>query len=94
MYVRTPPTGSIIPSCSRVIRLACRDTFSWNPIRYWKNLSRAENWDKAKPSLMGSDVLGESGRPGWLTWDDKWVDEVRRGVKACAVFVWFPIYCE
>ena len=33
-------------------------------------------------------------KPGWMTYDDKWVDEVRRGFKACTVFVWYPIYCE
>lgn len=29
-----------------------------------------------------------------MTFDDQWVDEVRRGFKACGVFVWFPLYCE
>jgi hypothetical protein len=28
-----------------------------------------------------------------MTFDDKWVEEVRRGFKACSVFVWFPLYC-
>ena len=78
----------------RVIRLAMEGTFSWNPITYYKNLKRPENWEKAKPSHMSKETLGESGKPSWLTWDDKWVDEVRRGVKACIVFVWYPIYCE
>jgi len=27
-----------------------------------------------------------------MTFDDQWVDEVNRGLKACAVFCWFPIY--
>ncbi|KAF5310115.1 hypothetical protein D9619_010184 [Psilocybe cf. subviscida] len=27
-----------------------------------------------------------------MTFDDQWVDEVKRGVKACSVFAWFPIY--
>jgi POT family proton-dependent oligopeptide transporter len=27
-----------------------------------------------------------------MTFDDRWVDEVRRGFKACNVFLWFPIY--
>ena len=43
---------------------------------------------------MNSDIsAGTEGKPKWMTWDDKWVEEVRRGVKACAVFVWYPIYC-
>ncbi|KAL4790840.1 POT family-domain-containing protein [Aspergillus venezuelensis] len=31
-------------------------------------------------------------RPSWMTFDDLWVDEVRRGVKACGVFAWYPLY--
>ena len=27
-----------------------------------------------------------------MTFDDAWVDEVRRGFKACTVFVWTPIF--
>jgi hypothetical protein len=27
-----------------------------------------------------------------MTFDDEWVEEVKRGFKACAVFCWFPIY--
>lgn len=27
-----------------------------------------------------------------VTWDDVFVDELRRALKACAVFCWFPIY--
>jgi len=44
-------------------------------------------WESAKPS----NIKGE--RPAWMTFDDNWVDEVRRGLKACSVFGWFPLYC-
>jgi len=27
-----------------------------------------------------------------MTFDDAWVDEVRRGLLACKVFLWFPLY--
>jgi len=27
-----------------------------------------------------------------VTFDDAWVDEVRRGFAACSVFLWFPLY--
>ena len=29
-----------------------------------------------------------------MTFDDAWVDEVGRGLKACRVFLWLPIYCQ
>lgn len=46
-------------------------------------------WEKAKPSKQTAE-----SKPRWMTFDDTWVDEVRRGFKACTVFLWFPIYCE
>lgn len=27
-----------------------------------------------------------------MVFDDEWVDEVRRGLKACKVFLWYPLY--
>lgn len=44
-------------------------------------------WENAKPSKQ----VGES-KPSWMTFDDVWVDEVRRGFKACTVFLWYPLY--
>ena len=35
-------------------------------------------------------MVGE--KPRWMRYDDSWVDEVRRGSKACSVYLWFPIY--
>jgi len=43
----------------------------------------------AKPSRVASTG---ARKPVWMTFDDLWVDEVRRGLKACAVFLWYPIY--
>lgn len=45
-------------------------------------------WQHVKPSVLGAN------RPEWMTFDDEWVDEVSRGVKACKVFLWYPLYCE
>ena len=38
-------------------------------------------------------MVGVGEKPEWMNFDDNWVDEVRRGFKACSVFAWFPIYC-
>ena len=43
--------------------------------------------DKAKPSLQG---LGR--RKYTITWDDKFVDELKTALVACKVFLFFPIY--
>ncbi|KAJ4253331.1 hypothetical protein NW762_010486 [Fusarium torreyae] len=45
------------------------------------------NWDLAKPSQVPVDQ-----RPAWMTYDDAWVDEVRRGLMACKVFLYLPVF--
>ena len=44
-------------------------------------------WESAKPSKLGDAA------PKWVNFDDLWVDEVKRGFKACVVFLWYPLYC-
>jgi POT family proton-dependent oligopeptide transporter len=45
------------------------------------------NWDFVRPSK-----ISVSERPSWMTYDDAWVDEVRRGLKACGVFLFLPVF--
>jgi hypothetical protein len=40
------------------------------------------------PSRLGAS------KPEWMTFDDAWVNEVRRGLLACKVFLWYPLYCK
>jgi POT family proton-dependent oligopeptide transporter len=44
-------------------------------------------WENVKPSN-----IEPSRRPAWMTFDDNWVSEVRRGFHACSVFLWYPLY--
>ncbi|KAG2034676.1 POT family-domain-containing protein [Suillus americanus] len=85
-YRRSPPQGSVLPAALRIWRYAQRGRWSWNPYKTIKNLTSDDFWESAKPSKQ----VGE--KPRWMTFDDHWVDEVRRGFKACGVFVWFPLY--
>lgn len=84
-YVRNPPTGSVLGKSLRVVGLAMKGRWSWNPVRTIRNIQAPGFWESAKPSR-------QEVKPAWMTFDDAWVDEVRRGLKACAVFCWFPIY--
>ncbi|KAN0064893.1 hypothetical protein ACQY0O_001950 [Thecaphora frezii] len=86
-YVKTPPTGSVLAECIRLWRYAASGRWSLNPIKLVKNMTADDFWTNAKPS----NIPGES-RPRWMTFDDAWVDEVRRGFKACTVFLWYPLY--
>ncbi|KXN81957.1 putative peptide transporter ptr2 [Leucoagaricus sp. SymC.cos] len=86
-YVRTPPTGSVFSTALRLWKFAARGRWSINPVKTWRNLRADDFWENVKPSR-----ISEKDRPRWMTFDDLWVDEVRRGFKACAVFCWFPVY--
>ncbi|KAH4596580.1 hypothetical protein HBI56_172480 [Parastagonospora nodorum] len=84
-YVKKPPQGDVAIKSLRLYGLALKGQFSLNPIRTWKNLSSPDLWENVKPSRV-------SNKPKWMTFDDAWVDEVRRGFKACYVFLWLPIF--
>ena len=73
IYVKSPPSGSVLGESLRLIRFAGKGRWSFNPIRTVKNLKAADFWENAKPSKL----QGEE-KPRWMTFDDAWVDEVRR----------------
>ncbi|ODH41018.1 hypothetical protein ACO22_01469 [Paracoccidioides brasiliensis] len=84
-YNRKRPAGSVYGKAFKVWRLATKGQVSWNPFKTYRNFHDPHLWDRAKPSNIAV-------RPAWMTFDDAWVDEVRRGIKACAVFLWYPLY--
>lgn len=86
-YKRTPPQGSVLFKALRVWFYAQRGRWSFNPFATWKNLHDGTMWESVKPSN-----IEPSRRPKWMTFDDAWVDEVRRGFAACAVFTWYPLF--
>ncbi|KAL4256591.1 major facilitator superfamily protein [Pleurotus pulmonarius] len=86
-YVKTPPRGSVILESVRVITMCMSHRWSINPIRTIKNFRSEGFWDTAKPSFY------EQGKaPARITWDDDFVGEVHRTVKACQVFLFFPFF--
>ncbi|KAL5342327.1 putative MFS peptide transporter [Aspergillus crustosus] len=84
-YQVTPPTGSVVAKAFRLWAYAMQPHWSWNPVKLVRNCREPGFWDRVKPSNVRH-------KPNWMTFDDRWVDEVRRGVKACKVFMWYPIY--
>ncbi|RPD65524.1 oligopeptide transporter [Lentinus tigrinus ALCF2SS1-7] len=87
MYSRSPPTGSVLSQALRIWRQAMKGRWSFNPVTTIKNMNSHDFWETAKPSHYSDET-----RPRWMTFDDQWVDEVKRGFKACSVFMWYPIY--
>ncbi|KAF8483595.1 oligopeptide transporter [Russula ochroleuca] len=86
-YQRSPPQGSVLTKAIKLVRYAARRRWSLNPVTFYKNLKSDDFWEAVKPSN-----IPDGQRPTWMTFDDKWVEEVRRGLKACTVFMWFPLY--
>lgn len=86
-YVITPPRGSILLETARVVKLCLGKRWSWNPVRCIKNLRAPGFWDSARPSMYEAGSV-----PASITWDDEFVGEVDRTVKACQVFLFFPFY--
>lgn len=89
-YVRSPPAGSVLGKALRVLRYCAKGKMSLNPIKTYRNLTAPDFFDRAKASNVRAI---EGQRPAWMTFDDVWVDEVKRGFAACTVFAWMPLYC-
>ncbi|KAL8939653.1 MAG: hypothetical protein Q9216_003229 [Gyalolechia sp. 2 TL-2023] len=85
-YARRPPTGSVIAKALKLWGLAMKGRWSINPVKTVQNLRADDFWENVKPSRLGPN------KPVWMTFDDIWVDEVRRGIKACTVFLWYPVW--
>lgn len=56
-----------------------------NRYHSYRNLNDKAFWEDVKPSHI-------QNKPAFMTFDDAWVDEVARGVKACAVFAFYPLF--
>ena len=86
-YHLTPPTGSVMGKAFKLIKFAFKGKWSFNPMTLKRNLKDDNFWNRVKPSNIPREQ-----RPEWMTFDDLWVDEVRRGLLACKVFLWYPLY--
>lgn len=83
--VKLPPQGSVIPDTWKVIKMCLSNGG-------WKRIGRGGSswWDVAKPSVIREREgrLDESK----VHWDDKFVEEIRQTLNACAVFMFIPIF--
>ncbi|DAA77274.1 TPA_exp: putative MFS peptide transporter [Trichophyton benhamiae CBS 112371] len=84
-YVRTKPGGSIYYKAMKLIGLVAKGKGSWNVAKMSRDFKHPDSWNACKPSRLAN-------KPAWMTFDDAWVDEVRRGIIACSVFLWYPLF--
>lgn len=86
-YILTPPRGSVILDTVRVVRYASKGKWSLNPAATYRRLKAPDFWNSAMPSNYTPE-----NRPKKMLWDDDFVAEVSRTVKACLVFLYFPVF--
>ncbi|KAH8896727.1 PTR2-domain-containing protein [Thozetella sp. PMI_491] len=79
-YNRTPPHASVFAKAFRLV------VFSW------KHNLRAGLRGRSRWSLVKPSSIVPEQRPKWMTFDDAWVDEIRRCLKAAKVFAWYPLF--
>ncbi|KZT02811.1 PTR2-domain-containing protein [Laetiporus sulphureus 93-53] len=86
-YIKTPPSESVLLTVFRMVKFQMNGRWSMNPFIIYERMQSPGFWTQARPSHVPPH-----NRPLWMTYSDGWVDEVRRGFKACEVFLWYPIY--
>jgi POT family proton-dependent oligopeptide transporter len=87
-YHKSPPTGSVLIRAVKLLFMAQKGRWSINPVQTRKNLKAESFWEDVKPSHLGDR------KPVWMQFDDAWVDQVARGLRACSCFTWIPLYCK
>lgn len=81
--VRYPPDGTALAKVWKIVTVA----FKQKKGVFWKG----SFWEAARPSVLAErGVTLFKHKP--ISWTDKDVDNVRRTMVACAVFLYFPIY--
>ncbi|KAH8117120.1 PTR2-domain-containing protein [Phellopilus nigrolimitatus] len=93
LYYKVAPRGSIIVEVYRVVRLAFKGLLT-NPVRFLREARTTGIWNRAKPSLLVSsdDTQDKNIGTSMITWDDSFVDEVKRTARACQIALFFPLY--
>ncbi|KAH9837953.1 PTR2-domain-containing protein [Rhodofomes roseus] len=86
-YVCSPPSGSILGTVVHTFRFCMHGKWSFNPVTTYRHMTTHTFWDRARPANVSP-----TKRPEWMNYDDAWVDEVIRGVQACKVFLWYPVF--
>ncbi|KAF2277375.1 PTR2-domain-containing protein [Westerdykella ornata] len=85
-YHKSPPTGSVLLRAWKLWTFAQKGKWSINPVQTRKNFKSDNFWEDVKPSKLGDR------KPAWMQFDDAWVDQVARGLRACSCFGWIPLY--
>ena len=92
LYVVHPPQGSIITNAFRAM---------WIGLRNGGNMGQSIAAASSAPVLFVANNVAEAAKPSYqdergrkykTPWSDIYVDELKRGLSACRVFLFYPIY--
>ncbi|CAD6446385.1 dfb42ad6-8e30-4271-9a93-d58effc31d4b [Sclerotinia trifoliorum] len=83
--VKYPPQGSDIGKFFKVIGIAIRR----NGL---KGFGRKGYLDAAKPSVLAAQGITGDHNGKQMDWTDAFVEDVKRSLEACTIFLFFPIY--
>jgi POT family proton-dependent oligopeptide transporter len=86
-YKEVPPQGSVLLPAVKLLLRGTKGRWHINPVATYKHMNDGTFWKSVMPSSF-TDLT----RPTWMDFDDHWVDEVRRGWAAVAVFLYFPLW--
>lgn len=81
-YHKRPPTGSVLGKAFKLVKLGMKE--ARRAKKQSDGSAKQGFFERVKPSRL-------QNKPSWMTFDDAWVDEVKRGLMACRVFLWYPL---
>ena len=90
-YILRPPRGSVIPHAFRAMWIGLKNKGNMGKLAFPSAMKVMSDTDAfieaAKPSYQE-----EYGRKDKTPWNDLFIDEIKRALIACRVFLFFPIY--
>ncbi|KAJ7272824.1 PTR2-domain-containing protein, partial [Mycena rebaudengoi] len=84
--VRLPPQGSVVLDAFKVFNTL------FSRAGLGGMLKGGDNWNVAKPSNIEAAGGLPKKKAGWVTWDDDFVDELKRTIVACRLFLFLPLF--
>ncbi|KAG6845295.1 hypothetical protein H0H93_016132, partial [Arthromyces matolae] len=85
--IKLPPQGSVVADTFKVGQVLIS---RGGIVKAWKGGD--DFWNSAKPSKIEGEGGLKNKRPGWINWDDDFVDEIKRTFQACKLFCFLPIF--
>ncbi|KAJ7491064.1 POT family-domain-containing protein [Mycena latifolia] len=84
--VRLPPQGSVVLDAFNVFRTL------FTRAGFMGMVKGGENWNVAKPTNIEAAGGLKNKSTGWVSWDDDFVEELKRTIVACKLFLFLPIF--